>query len=102
MKKNVKKRHEPAKRAVKTMIEKSTILKYKPTGKKAAIPLSRNTARVAKLHDELKKLSRTLIEEDLETLIHNARILIHNREVLASMSTRRDEGVGRRGKDMQV
>jgi hypothetical protein len=102
MKKNLKKGHESEKRAEKTGRKKSAILKYKSTGKKAAIPAPRNIAKLAKLQDELEKLSSSLIEEDIETLIHNARILIHNREVIDSVSKSRAARVGRTVKDMQV
>ncbi len=76
MKKNVKKRNAPAKRATRSGPKKTTILRSKSSGDKA---------KLAKLCDELNKLSGELIEADLMTLINNAKILIHNREVIDSV-----------------
>jgi sigma54-dependent transcription regulator len=56
----------------------------KSAGRRAASSASGGGARAVQLRNELKKLSGAMTAEDIGTLLDQARILIHNREVLDS------------------
>jgi len=81
---------------------KKIVLKHKTSAKRAVPPASKRTAKKSQLLDELKKISNAMIEEDLTTLIRNARILSHNREVLNSVSRRTSAGEGRKNYERNV
>jgi len=51
---------------------------------KKAAHKQKSAAKAASLLNELKKLAGAMAEEDLDTLVDRARILIHNRDVLES------------------
>jgi hypothetical protein len=82
MKKN---RTGPAKQTSKETGVKKMSQKRKSAGRNAASSASESGARISQLRDELKKLAGAMTEEDLGTLLDQARILIHNREVLDSV-----------------
>ena len=90
------------KRTPKRESVKKIVLRHKSSAKRAVPSASGRTSKKIQLLDELKKISSVMIEEDLTTLIRNARILSHNREVLNSVGKRTAAGEGRKNYERNV